>query len=232
MTTTSSHASSGTAAAVPGGTARLLAGIAAVLGPLMFAAAFLVSPYDTSDSTKEIVRAIAGHQGAMELSVWFWTVGTVVFAPGLVAVGLLATARSTKLGLWGSVLFGTGLLAVTATPSLDAVALGALDKGVGLDTLAKVADGTNGLAVVNAPLLYFIAAHVIGAILLGIALLRGRIVPVWAAWLLILSMPVNVAGYMSGLAVVVVVSFVMLAVPFAFAALVLVRHGTGWTRTS
>ncbi|AZP20024.1 hypothetical protein EJC51_30495 [Streptomyces aquilus] len=231
MATTSSHPPTTTETA-PAGTARRLAGLAAVLGPLLLAAAFLISPYDTNADADEIARVIAAHQGATEASVWLWTVGTVVLAPGLIAVGLLATARSAKLGLWGSVLFGTGLLAITATPSLDAVALGALDKGVDVDTLAKVAQGTNDLVVVGVPILYFVAAHVIGAILLGVALLRSRTVPVWAAWLLILSMPFNVAGYAGGIEPVTVLSFVMLAVPFGYAALAFVRHGTGWVRST
>jgi hypothetical protein len=214
------------------GTAPLLAAITAPLGPVLFALASLVIPYGTGGSSKEIAKDIAAHQGATELSAWLWTVGTVVFLPGLVAVGLLATARSARLGLWGSLLFGTGLIAVTATPSLDIVALGAFDKGVSQDAMVKVADGTNALAVVNAPLFYFIAAHVIGAILLGVALLRGRVIPAWAAWLLILSMPLNVVGYAGGLMPLTVVSFLMPAVAFGYAGLVLARRGTGWTRTT
>ncbi|PWI17678.1 hypothetical protein DI272_28580 [Streptomyces sp. Act143] len=229
MATTSSHPPT-TTEAPSAGTARRLAGLAAVLGPLLFAAAFLISPYDTNADADEIARVIAAHQGATEVSVWLWTAGTLVIAPGLVAVGMLATARSARLGLWGSVLFGTGLLAITLTPSLDTVALGALDKGVDVSTLAKVAKGTDDLVVVGVPVLYFVAAHVIGAVLLGVALLRTRTVPAWAAWLLILSMPLNVAGFVTGVEPVTVLSFVMLAVPFGCAALAFVRHGTGWVR--
>jgi hypothetical protein len=233
MTTTPSRTPTAAEGAAAGtGTARLLAGIAAPLGPVMFALAMLVVPYTTNGSAKEIAKDIAAHQGATELSVWLWTVGTVLFLPGLVAVGLLATARSARLGLWGSALFGTGLLAVTVTPSLDTVALGAYDKGVGQGVMVKVADGTNALAVVNVPLFYFIAAHVIGAILLGVALLRGRVIPAWAAWLLIVAMPLNVVGYAGGLMPVTVVSFLMAAVAFGYAGLVVARRGTGWERVT
>ena len=232
MTTTPAPTPTAAAEGASPGTARLLAAIAAGLGPLMFAAAGLVAPYDTDASSKEIARDVAAHQGAAELSVWLWTVGTVLFLPGLVGVALLAVSRSARLGLWGSVLFGTGLIAVNATPNLDIVALGGFEKGVSQDSLVRVADGVNELAVVNGPILYFVAAHVVGAILLGVALLRGRVVPSWAAWLLILSMPLNVAGYVIGLAAVTALSFVMAAVGFALASLALVRHGTGWARTA
>ncbi|WP_449351754.1 hypothetical protein [Streptomyces shaanxiensis] len=234
MTTTPSPSRTPTAAADAGTprTARLLAAITATLGPLMFAAAGLVAPYDTDASSKEIARDIAAHTGAAELSVWLWTVGTVLFLPGLVGVALLAVAHSARLGLWGAVLFGTGLTAVNATPNLDIVALGGFEKGVSQDSLVRVADGVNELAVVNGPILYFVAAHVVGAVLLGVALLRGRVVPAWAAWLLILSMPLNVAGYVIGIAALTALTFVMAAVAFGYAGLVLVRHGGGWTRTA
>ncbi|MFF4061708.1 hypothetical protein ACFYZ8_40490 [Streptomyces sp. NPDC001668] len=232
MTTTPSRTPTSAAEGATPGTARLLAAIAAALGPLMFAAAGLLAPYDTDASSKEIARDIAAHQGAAELSVWLWTVGTVLFLPGLVGVALLAVSRSPRLGLWGSVLFGTGLTAINATPNLDVVALGAYEKGVGQDSLVRIADGVDELAVVNGPILYFVAAHVVGAILLGVALLRGRVVPAWAAWLLILSMPLNVAGWVIGIAPLTALSFVMAAAGFALAGLALVRHGTGWARTA
>ncbi|MET7734780.1 hypothetical protein ABZT02_25905 [Streptomyces sp. NPDC005402] len=232
MTTTPARTPTATAENATPGTARLLAAIAAGLGPLMFAAAGLVAPYDTDASSKEIARDIAAHQGAMELSAWLWTVGTVLFLPGLVGVALLAVSRSARLGLWGAVLFGTGLTAINATPNLDIVALGAFGNGVSQDSLVRVADGVDELAVVNGPILYFVAAHVVGAILLGVALLKGRVVPAWAAWLLILSMPLNVAGFVIGIGLLTALSFVMAAVGFGFAGLALVRHGTGWTRTA
>jgi hypothetical protein len=80
------------------------------------------------------------------------------------------------------------------------------------------------------PTLYFVAAHVIGAILVGVALLRGRTVPAGAAWALILSMPINVVGFVGGVLPVVLLSCALMAVGFGAAGLAILRHGTGWTR--
>ena len=38
----------------------------------------------------------------------------------------------------------------------------------------------------------FVVGHIIGVILLGVALLRGRVIPAWAAWALIVSQPLHV----------------------------------------
>src|SRR5881409_1154332 len=101
MTTTPSRTPTTAEGAAAGtGTARLFAGIAAPLGPVLFALATLVVPYSTNGSSKEIAADIAAHQGTTEVSVWLWTVGTVMFLPGLVGIGLSATARSARLGLW------------------------------------------------------------------------------------------------------------------------------------
>lgn len=213
-------------------TGRLLLAASAVLGPLMLAVTIGVLPYGTDDSTKEIVAAIAEDKGLIQLSLWAWVLGLLLLVPGTLAVGLLAMTRSPKLGLWGMAVFGTGLLAIATTASLDQVALGGLEKGVSQEALVGVTDGTYELAVNIVPSLYFVAAHVIGAILLGVALLRGRIVPAWAAWVLILSMPLNVVGFVTGVAVLTVGSFVMLAVGFGAAGLVVARNGIGWARTS
>lgn len=232
MTTTPSRDSTSTTDTVPAatGTARFLAAVAVTLGPVLFAVAMLLIPYDTNGSAKEVARDIAAHRGVTELAAWLWAVGTVLLLPGLVVVGLLAVAHSPRLGLWGAVLFGTGLVAIGTTPSLDTVALGAFAKGVREEDLVRVADGVNGLPVVNGPILYFVVAHVVGAVLLGVALLRGRAIPAWAAWLLILSMPVNAAAYITGLAPLVAASFLMLAAGCGCAGLTVTRHGTGWVR--
>ncbi|MFJ3303300.1 hypothetical protein ACIPSA_09290 [Streptomyces sp. NPDC086549] len=214
------------------GLGRTLMGVTAVLGPVLLAVAVGIVPYGTGDSSKEMVKDIAAHRTVTELSLWGWLFGSIALMAGILLVGLLAMRHSPKLGLWGLLLFGTGILAISATPSMDVVTLGGLGKGVGQDALTRTADGTLALPVVGVPTLYFVAAHVVGAILLGVALLRGRVIPAWAAWLLIVSMPLNVVGYAGSLMPVTVVSFLLMAVAFGAAGPVIVRHGTGWTRTA
>lgn len=233
MTTTPSRAP--TSAAEPGapaGTGRILLGVTTALGPFLLALGVGILPYKTGGSEEEIVRDIAADRTLTEVSLWVWLFGAITVVIGTLAVGLLAMRYAPKLGLWGLVLLGTGLLAIASAPELDAVTLGGLEEGVGLDALAKAGEGTYGLAVVAVPTFYFVVAHVLGAILLGVALLRGRVIAPWAAWLLILSMPLNVVGYAGGIMPLTVLSFVMMGVAFALAGLVVVRHGTGWTRAT
>ncbi|MEV0175126.1 hypothetical protein AB0I00_28915 [Streptomyces sp. NPDC050803] len=214
------------------GTGRLLLGLTTVLGPLLLALGTGILPYSTGASEEEIVRDIAADRTPTEIALWCWLLGSIAVAVGTLVVGLLAMRYSPKLGLWGLVLFGTGLLAIASVPELDAVVLGGLEEGVSQDALAKTGEGVYGLLVVTVPTLYFVVAHVLGAILLGTALLRGRVIAPWAAWLLILAMPLNVVGYAGGIMPLAVVSFVMLGVAYALAGLVVVRNGIGWTRTS
>ncbi|WAZ23742.1 hypothetical protein STRCI_005106 [Streptomyces cinnabarinus] len=233
MTTTPSRAP--TAAAEPGassGTGRVLLGVTTALGPFLLALGVGILPYATGGAEKEIVRDIAADRTLTEVTLWCWLSGSIALVVGALAVGLLAMRASPKLGLWGLVLFGTGLLAIASTPEMDAVALGGLAEGVSQDALAKAGEGTYELLVVAVPILYFVVAHVVGAILLGVALLRGRVIAPWAAWLLILSMPLNVVGYAGGIMPLTVVSFVMMGVAFALAGLVVVRYGTGWVRAT
>ena len=233
MTTTPSRAP--TPAAEPGapaGTGRILLGVTTALGPFLLALGTGVIPYSTGGSEEEIVRDIADDRTLTEVTLWCWLFGSIALTIGTLVVGLLAMRYAPKLGLWGLLLLGTGLLAIASAPEMDAVTLGGLEEGVGVDALAKVSEGTYALPAVAVPLLWFIGAHVLGAILLGVALLRGRVIAPWAAWLLILSMPLNVVGYAGGIMPLTVLSFVMMGVAFALAGLVVVRHGTGWTRAT
>ncbi|WP_406474065.1 hypothetical protein [Streptomyces sp. NBC_01615] len=233
MTATPSRAHTVAEATASGAsTGRRIMAVTAALGPLLFAAAVALIPYGTADSNKEMINQIADHRSLTELTVWGWVLGTIALVAGTVVVGLLAMRYSPKLGLWGMLLLGTGMLAISVTPSLDVIALGGLHKGVSQSVLAKIGDGTFELPVVGVPTLYFVFAHVVGAILLGVALLRGRVIAPWAAWVLILSMPLNVVGYAGGIMPVTVLSFVMMGIAFGVAGLVIIRQGIGWVRTA
>jgi hypothetical protein len=70
----------------------------------------------------------------------------------------------------------------------------------------------------------FVLGHILGMILIGAALLRGRAIPPWAAWALIISQPLHLV-----FAVIVPVpalhagSWILTTIGFAAAAAAIVR---------
>ena len=62
--------------------------------------------------------------------------------------------------------------------------------------LTTLYDGINNDPVQVALLLVFIVGHLFGPMLLGIALVRAKLVPAWVMWALILRIPLQAAGFL------------------------------------
>lgn len=80
----------------------------------------------------------------------------------------------------------------------------------------------NGSGVLTAYLLIYIVGHLLSAVLLGIALGRSHLVPVWAAWALALTSPLQIVTFVvHQLAVGIVVALLWFgsSLPIAWALL-------------
>ncbi|MFZ3559481.1 hypothetical protein [Streptomyces sp. BH055] len=204
-----------------------------VLGPLLFIVASAMSPYDmTEDKVAKIVADIAANEGQEKAAAWVWLALGIAMTAAALLVSVYVMARSPKLGLAGLLLFGGGAVAVNLAPSYDFVALAGLDKGVAQTEIVKVIKGGDGLAMPAVASIWFIVGIVLGVIVLGIGLLRSRAVPAWAAWVLMVSMPVNVVGWTTGVAALAYAGFALLTVAFAVLALDIAHHGLGWVRAA
>ncbi|MER5440215.1 hypothetical protein [Streptomyces sp. NPDC002790] len=202
-----------------------------VLGPLLFIVASLLSPYDmTEDKTSRIVADIAANEGREKAAAWAWLALGIMMAAAALLVSVYVMARSPKLGLAGLLLFGGGATAANMAPSYDFVTLAGLDKGVDQVTIVKVLDGGDSLPMAAVAGIWFIAGLVLGVVLLGIGLLRSHAVPAWAAWVLMVSMPLNVVGWTTGVEALAYAGFALLTVAFGVIALEIAHHGTGWAR--
>jgi hypothetical protein len=66
-----------------------------------------------------------------------------------------------------------------------------------ITALVLSADLSNADLVMSALLLVFISGHLIGPMLVGIALGRTQVIPLWATWALILGVPLQAAGFIA-----------------------------------
>jgi hypothetical protein len=114
----------------------------------------------------------------------------------------------------------------------DAVALGAADMGMSPTVTGQLLDSMVNINPVGLGASIFVFGHIVGVLLLGIALWRGHVVPVWAAALLAISQPMHLVFAvfvpnhpLDGCA------WALTAVGFAAAAVVLLRErGTASAR--
>jgi hypothetical protein len=163
-----------------------------VLGPLSIAILRGILPYGGSDAAATITAKVAAHQTAETAVLWLTLVAMLTLVPGVIAVGLLAARHARRLGVAAMVLAVVGFSSLWAVAAIDFTAVAATQAGIDHGTTAKLLDQLNANPVLVVGTIGFVLGHVVGMILLGVALLRGRTVPAWAAWALIVSQPLHV----------------------------------------
>jgi hypothetical protein len=208
----------------PGPIRRIGLAAVVVLGPLSITILSANPVYDSIDDSTAIATKVAQHQTAQTVSLWLALIAAVTLVPGVIAIGLLAARRAPRLGTWGMAVAVTGFSFVSALMVIDFTAVAGARSGIGLGATTRLLDELNASPPLTLAIIAFVAGHVIGVILLGVALLKGRAIPPWAAWALIISAPLHIV-----FAVVVpsnildAVGWALTTVGFAAAAVAITR---------
>lgn len=166
---------------------RPLAVALAACGPVSVGLLRFLLPYYTAPDSTSAAQSVATHSGPESAVLWLGLAATLTLVPGLYAVrdalpaGRLSTV-AFSLTLVGYLtlpvlLIGDMVLWTGARQSLDPVTTGKLLDGL------HPAYGV-GLAV-------FVAAHVLGTVLLGITCLCGHALPTNLGWALTISQPLH-----------------------------------------
>jgi hypothetical protein len=193
-----------------------------VLGPLGQLAQYLVTPLKGDATAAEQVAAVAVDLSSMRLALVLDVV-VLLIIPAVLFVGVVAGARSSWLAMTGTALAFGGYLSATVLVAQDALIYEAARRPDATAAAALVEAYTaNGL--VSGLLLTYLAAHTIGLILLGIALVRSRAVPVLAGVALAASPVLDIVGFVGGLTVLVVLASALLVAVFAACGVALVRR--------
>jgi Domain of unknown function (DUF4386) len=175
----------------------------AIAGPplaLYVAISRFLLPFDMSDSPEMIFEKLVAHPGFIMATVWIGLVLAPTCIAGVVAVGWLSRRRVpilTTIGLILAVIgytclaignsFGELSTALVGShPEVDRATAYALGSGLEMGPVSSVT-GT-----------LFVFGHLIGTIILGLALWRSRAVPSWAALLLAVSQPIHLASVLLG----------------------------------
>jgi hypothetical protein len=199
--------------------------VALVTGPWLIALADGVYAFATrnggDDVTGEHAIALAGaHQSAYTFAVEAALLGSLMMVAAAVGASRVIGPRAAKLGLIASVLVGAAYVADFAANYSSAVTLAMARRGGPMVDYAAVLDSSQG-GVFGWVAVLFILGNVVGTLLLGIAFLRSRVVPVWAALLVVAWMPIHIAGLVIGSEWFEVVGMAAVGVAFAAAARVL-----------
>jgi hypothetical protein len=227
MAATASARATGSVSRHHAGLDRQALAVIMPIGPLAIAILRGILPYNTTDSNTTLAAQVAAHQGTESLVVWLTFIAMLTLIPGVIAVGLLARRGAPRLGTAGLVLAFAAFMSLfwSTVAGSDNVALAAARIGVSPAVTGRLLDSMGTVPAIGLGMWLFVAGHILGLVLIGIALWRGRVLPSWAALLIAVSQVLHFI-----FAVIVPVhaldglAWGLTAVGFAVAALALVRE--------
>ncbi|WP_405060294.1 hypothetical protein OG474_01280 [Kribbella sp. NBC_01505] len=168
---------------------RWFAALILPIGPAAIALLRYFLPYDTVDDPATITTKILADPGRSSLVLWFGYIGVLTLVPGAYFVGRLIRARAPWLTAIALLLLVPGYLSLPWASSGDVFTWSAGQAGLDAGAITRAAEITHGSADIAG--VVFVVGHVLGTILLGIALWRSRMVPRWAAVATAISQPIH-----------------------------------------
>ena len=166
--------------------ARAAVAVAAV-GPLAVAALRGLIPYDTVDDNATIVAKVAAHPGAETAVLWLSVLALITLPLSVLVVNGVAMRARPLLGTVAAVIAWVGFSGLAYLVTQDQVARAGFDAGLPTDATAALMSAIDQSAVASTAAALFVTGHILGVVLLGLAL--WRVIPRWAALALIVSQP-------------------------------------------
>ena len=147
------------------------------LGPLCVALLRYLLPYRTTDDSLAMVRAVAAHPTRESVALWLGLVAVLTLIPGLVSVFAALPASRVKYAAIG--LCVPGYLCLGALLGEDQILWAGAHNHTSPRVTAALLDALHPSVGIATAI--FVVGHIVGTVLLGVALLRTRRFPAWAA---------------------------------------------------
>jgi len=166
--------------------------------PIGILAYWVLNPaYGLLDSAA-ILRANIGHETIATIATACAFAGCILAIPATLAAMRVIGDQSPKLAVIGGAMSIVGWVAVFGTLTLDPVAAQTVAHGQPsnelVDLFSRIATSPLVIALNS-----LAALHLIGGIVLGVAFWRTRLVPRWAAVILIIGGPIHFASNIAGI---------------------------------
>lgn len=205
---------------------RLLLGVTAPVAAIFIAVLRFLLPFSTPDDARSAFLAIVDSPGFNRWQIWAGLVVLPMIVSGVLAVVWVTRRRVPMLTTVAGVLCVLGYTALVAGGSPGSVlALLVSDGQLDLETGYQLASRVDTLPATAAAVLIFVLGHLLGTLLLGIALWRSRAVPAWVGIALAVSQPAHLIAAITGNHPLDLLAWGTTAFGFGAAGLVLLRMG-------
>jgi hypothetical protein len=173
---------------------QVVLAVAIVGGPLAFLAGGVLAPaiHDTGQSSIAANAAANPTTNALHLAAF--VVASYLLPIGAIGLARLAYHHTPWLATIGGLLAVVGWLPFSALTALDDLtdAMARLPQAA---SYAHLLDRFSTDPVMGSYLIVYVVGHLVAYVLLGAALLRGRVIPRWAAWSMIASSPLTILAF-------------------------------------
>jgi hypothetical protein len=205
---------------------RLAGATSLIVGPLVLAIPIMAS--DNSDAPAATrLRDYANHPTAALVSNLF-LLALILLVPAMIYAARLARPGAPKLAFVGGGMAALGWLAGLMSIGAGQIALYQGSKLADQAGAAALIDRMDGDPVFGALVGIFVIGHVIGMIILGVALWRSRAVARWAAGLFIAYPILHFAAHQTSSAIDVVAGLLLLVSGVAIAVRILRTPDRQW----
>lgn len=168
---------------------RWFAAILLPVGPAAIALLRLLMPYDTTDDAAVVAAKVAADPDAQSLIVWLGFVGMFTLVPAVLWVARLTRRAAPRTTAAALLLLVPGYLSLGMLVASDAALWFGVREGLDQQVLARLFEDMHPTTAVAGVL--FVVGHVLGTVLLGVALWLSRAVPRWAAVLTMIAQPLH-----------------------------------------
>jgi hypothetical protein len=198
-----------------------------VLAPLVLFLGFAFDPTGGVGVPSSVHVLAAEFKAASPLQVQLFlylnAVTPYFFPLSFIGLGLLAMRHSPWLattgmifGLAGSLPFG-----MFVGPEAIAAAVGPLGASTSNAAVVHYVSSQGAIFLLQAS---WVIGHLLGYVIMGIALIRAQAIPLWAAGLFIVGIPFQMAGYGTRLGILQLICFALIFIGSVPAALAMLRR--------
>ena len=199
---------------------RHLAVVPLIAGPVLIAALRAIVPLGTT--TEKTLAAVRSNPEAQQAVVILGTVGGIAMILAVLSVVRLVSRRAPVLGAVGGVVALIGWAMVPMLNASDAL-IGEMAKQH-LATDPALYDAYFNSVGINLMFSIFITGHIVGMLILGVAMLRAGVTPVWAGLAVIAGTILHPLAFVAlSNHLLDGASYVMVAVGFAAVAVAIWR---------
>ncbi len=159
------------------------------VGPAAIAFLRLLLPYYTANDAAGSVADVAASPGRESAVLWLAFVGVFTLVPGLMLAARVSRDAAPRLTAWALALAVPGYLALGVFLAYDHLLWSTVQAGLSPADATRVVEAAH--PSIDVAIGIFVLGHVVGTVLLGLALLRSHRIPAWAGWAIAVSQPLH-----------------------------------------